>query len=141
MALEILFVKGINDSEREIKGLKKLVEYIEPHEVHLNTVVRPPAEDVEAVDDEFLFQVASFFGESAIVVGRSLCSVSLDKDKLIEAVIDTVKRRPLTAEDIASLVGEDKRVVDKIIERLVESGKLEEVKFSGKRFYRLSEDF
>lgn len=42
--LEIMLIKGINDSIESLRGFKKLIKKIKPARVHLNTVVRLPAE-------------------------------------------------------------------------------------------------
>jgi wyosine [tRNA(Phe)-imidazoG37] synthetase (radical SAM superfamily) len=41
--LEILFVKGVNDSPQELNALSDAVRRIRPDRIQLNTVVRPPA--------------------------------------------------------------------------------------------------
>ncbi|MGC8721977.1 MAG: radical SAM protein [Caldisericaceae bacterium] len=41
--IEILLVKGLNDSESNYLGLRKVLGYIRPDKVHLNTIVRAPA--------------------------------------------------------------------------------------------------
>src|SRR4030042_2114835 len=42
--IEVMLVKGINDSPSDIKALKRAIARIRPDKVQLNTVVRPPAE-------------------------------------------------------------------------------------------------
>ena len=42
--LEVVLLNGFNDSDREIEGLKRVIEGIAPDKVQLNTVVRPPAD-------------------------------------------------------------------------------------------------
>jgi wyosine [tRNA(Phe)-imidazoG37] synthetase (radical SAM superfamily) len=42
--LEVLFVKGINDSGLDVRRTREAIERIRPDKVHLNTVVRPPSE-------------------------------------------------------------------------------------------------
>ncbi len=136
MALEILFVKGLNDTDEEVRGLKSAVEYIEPHEVHLNTVDRPPADAVEPVDEGFLEQVREFFGDGAVVVGASGYRTSLEQERLMDAVLCTISRRPLRVSDIARLVGEDVRMVAKLVDILKSRGQVEEVVFEGEVFFK-----
>ena len=40
--LEILFCRGVNDSEIELRRMKEVVDRIQPALIHLNTVIRPP---------------------------------------------------------------------------------------------------
>lgn len=137
MALEIVFVKGINDSEEELTEIKKKIEYISPDEVHLNTVVRPPAYKVEPVDFDFLLFAKDFIGhENTLILGLPrLCSTrSIGEDILLSAL----KRRPLTYSDLISLLGNKERV-ESVVEKLEAEGILERVFFAGKAFYRLKE--
>lgn len=50
--LEILLVKGFNDSAEELERLKQAVAKIQPDKIHLNTVVRAPAEPGAMPADE-----------------------------------------------------------------------------------------
>jgi wyosine [tRNA(Phe)-imidazoG37] synthetase (radical SAM superfamily) len=66
MWLEILFVKGINDSPSEVLAFKRAINAIRPDRVQLNTVVRVPAykegvgplsvETLEAISDVLDFE-------------------------------------------------------------------------------------
>jgi wyosine [tRNA(Phe)-imidazoG37] synthetase (radical SAM superfamily) len=42
--LEIMLVKGVNDSLNHIRKLKEAIDKIKPEKVQINTVIRPPAE-------------------------------------------------------------------------------------------------
>ncbi len=139
MALEILFVKGINDGDGELKALKDAVEYIEPDEVHLNTVDRPPADDVEPVSRDFLREVAAFIGGRCVVVGEAQGRAVLEEERLKEAVLSVVKRRPLRVEDMSRLLGSDIRLISKLIALLEKEGLLVCEVFEGQRFYRAVE--
>ena len=55
--LETVFVKGVNDSEEEIERIGKLVHEISPHRWQLNTVVRPPAYNVQGLSYEELERI------------------------------------------------------------------------------------
>ncbi len=135
MALEILFVRGFNDSEKELEALKEAVEYIDPHEVHLNTVVRPPAEDVYGVSEEFLKYALKVLGEKARIVGVSHLK-ERNCEALFQAIIEAIKRRPMTIGEIADLLGEDERIVGKYLIDLEVLGKVQKINHSGKIYYR-----
>jgi len=59
--LEILFVKGVNDSEEDILRLTEFVKLVNPTELHINTVDRTPAEKVEFYTPEEKDELANFF--------------------------------------------------------------------------------
>jgi len=61
--LEILLVRDINDTSEELALLKTAVERINPDIIHLNTVVRSPAETwVHRVEVEDMRRIRRFFG-------------------------------------------------------------------------------
>jgi wyosine [tRNA(Phe)-imidazoG37] synthetase (radical SAM superfamily) len=66
--LEILLVKGINDTPEELALLKSASERIGPDIIHLNTVVRPPAEGwARRVEVEDLRRIRRYFGPTCRV--------------------------------------------------------------------------
>jgi wyosine [tRNA(Phe)-imidazoG37] synthetase (radical SAM superfamily) len=105
--LEILFCRGVNDGKDEIEKLKKVIERIEPDRVQLNTPVRPPAEDfafpltlaqLEEIKER-LGGKAEIISEFAAPLGEELNSV---KDT---EILNLIKRRPCTTEDISKALG------------------------------------
>jgi wyosine [tRNA(Phe)-imidazoG37] synthetase (radical SAM superfamily) len=66
--LEILLVRGINDTPEELSLLKSAADRIRPDIIHLNTVVRPPAETwARRIEVEDLRKIRRFFGPSCRV--------------------------------------------------------------------------
>ena len=47
--LEVVLLAGFNDTEKEISGLLKIINEIQPDKVQLNTVVRPPSDPSASV--------------------------------------------------------------------------------------------
>ncbi len=136
MDLEVLFVKDYNDQEEEIKELKKAIEFIEPDGVHLNTVDRPPAEKVEPVDIQFLKEVKSYFGGNTKIVGFGEYETTLELERLKDAVLAVIQRRPLRETDIAKLTGQDIRMVAKLLDALKKDDLVEEVHFESQCFFK-----
>jgi len=62
--LEVMLVKGINDSREHIRKLKEKIDLINPDRIQLNSPVRTTAESgVEALDKEKLEGIKEIFGE------------------------------------------------------------------------------
>lgn len=61
--LEILFVKSFNDGESDLRLLKEFVKEVKPTELHINTIDRLPAEDVERYSYEEKLKIYEFFNE------------------------------------------------------------------------------
>jgi wyosine [tRNA(Phe)-imidazoG37] synthetase (radical SAM superfamily) len=124
MWLEILFCRGVNDGREETERLKEVVERIEPDRIQLNTPVRPPAEDfafpltlpqLEEIRER-LGEKAEIISEFAAPLGEELNSV---KDT---EILNLIKRRPCTAEDISKALGLHLNEVVKFLEKLLKEG-------------------
>jgi len=143
MWLEVLFVKRLNDSEEELKALKSVINYIKPHKVQLNTVVRPPAfEKAQPVSFEKLEKIAEFLGEKAeiIVHKKKLDKATktfknLEKEKIKEKILNYIKRRPSTVEELSSALGIEKKLIKSFLIELVSEGTVKEKIHEEKTFY------
>jgi wyosine [tRNA(Phe)-imidazoG37] synthetase (radical SAM superfamily) len=69
MWLEIMMLKGLNDSDEHVRLLKEAIEKINPDKIQLNSPVRSSAESgVLPVDSERLKQIQQIFGERCEIV-------------------------------------------------------------------------
>ena len=101
--LEIMLVKGVNDSPAEIKKLKEAAARINPDKIQLNTVVRPPAEKTaRPLTPEEMNKIKEFFGEKAEVVA-SFRKKEREKapQDIAEAILAIVRRRPVSLEELS----------------------------------------
>ena len=138
--LEILFVKGINDSHKHLMELKKAVEKIRPDKIHLNTVVRPPAEiSAQPLSRSSLEKIQKFFGDKAEIVAdfRGKDQMPYQED-ISDRILDMVKRRPVTLDDIASSLGKHRNAVLKELNGLLQQNKIKTVIYKKKRYYEPS---
>jgi len=125
--LEIFIIEGINDSDAELRLLKKAAERISPDEIHLNSLDRPGTEKwVKPVSPERMREIKKFFEPlPARVVGRAAVPavVSTYNPDLENKLFEYLSEETLPAEKIAEEIGE--RVVDVIRagEKLAEKGK------------------
>jgi wyosine [tRNA(Phe)-imidazoG37] synthetase (radical SAM superfamily) len=119
--LEVMLVKGINDSPSDIKALKKAIDWIRPDKVQLNTVDRPPAEKwAQPLSRRALDKIKKDLGGRAEVVvdfqRRPGSPAVLDIRRTILAMAE---RRPVTLEDITSSLGRKEKEVRPHIETLL----------------------
>lgn len=63
LQVEVMIVKGINDSLEEMQAVKCVLADVRYRAVYCNTVYRPPAFDVEPVDDTVLAQLTKVFAQ------------------------------------------------------------------------------
>src|SRR4030042_435709 len=111
--LEIMLVKGINDSPSDIRALKRAVARIRPDRVQLNTVVRPPAEKwAQPLSRGALNRIKKNLGGRAEIVAdfrRRPGSPAVPEIR--GAILSMAGRRPVTLEDITSSLGRKEREV------------------------------
>ncbi len=135
--LETVLLAGINDNENEIKGLAKAFEDIAPDRIHLNTVVRPPAySEAVAVAAKRMEEIRDILGEKAEIISpSSLDSGKTKNDKGIHDVLEMIRRRPVTFEDILTSLNLDSIEAERLIKALRIKGKIREQDHGGKTFF------
>ena len=136
--LEILFCRGVNDSEEEVMRLQEVIREINPDKIQLNTLDRPPAEDsVFPVGREELERIKRFFGEKAEIITGSLPEDAqgsiADREK---RVYDLVKRRPCTFDEISLTLGIPKMALMDLIEVLKNEGKVRQRLHNNQVYYQ-----
>jgi len=143
MWLEIMLVKGINDSVEHVVALRKAVWEIGPDRVQLNTVVRPPAEEsaIPMLHDD-LEQIRCLFGPNTDAV-ETTASPSVQaqiprrrsRGRPDAEIAATVAGRPVTRADLADALGVSPRILDSALRRLLRAKRIRQVDFWGKTFY------
>lgn len=135
--LEIMMVKGVNDNEDEIALLRRAIAEIRPDKVHLNTVVRPPAEgEAQALSDEELRLVQARLGLPAEVIAEraSAPAHSLD-NRLIAEALQLIARHPLTLQEISNYMNCKPEIIQVILQALLEAGEVKVRDHRGRQFY------
>jgi wyosine [tRNA(Phe)-imidazoG37] synthetase (radical SAM superfamily) len=105
--LEIVFCRGFNDEMQEITKLRGVIEKIQPDRVQLNTPVRPPAEEFAyPLTTSQLEEIRKKWGDKAEIISEFAAPLGegFDSDKSAE-IIQLIRRRPCTAEDISRALG------------------------------------
>ena len=138
--LEIMLVKGINDSMEELRKMAQTVEEIDPDKVQLNTVIRPPAEKfAQALDVEELKKVRNILGEKRceiIAEFKGFRQKAYKKD-VEDEILKTLRRRPLTIDDISYFLGLHRNEITKYLGALEEEGKIFSVLRDDQRYYQV----
>lgn len=137
MWLEIMLVKGVNDAPEHLMKLRRLAYEIEPDRVHLNTVVRPPAEkDARPLTIDELNQVKLLFGpEAEIALSPIKKRQRQFHGNYQKAILAVVENRPVTEEDLSSSLGIPVHKIKPLLKKLVKDGQIKRVDFWGKTFY------
>lgn len=124
--LEVFFVPGINDDDAEVDLIAAHIQRIKPDRIQLNTAARPTADpDVRAVPPERLQQIAARLGPKAEVIAAYQLR-DLENAHTInhQQVLEMIRRRPVTADDIASGLATHHAEVAKALALLLETGRI-----------------
>ena len=134
--LEILLLKGVNDSAEELTALRRVLEDLAPAKVQLNTSVRPVVEDwARALTREEMEAAAAFLGPEVEVIA-SFNGCALPSSAPGDAdLVEMLSRRPMTAADLAEVLGLPVPQVRERLRRLCKSGRLSFSLYHDRKFY------
>ncbi|MDH4272510.1 MAG: radical SAM protein, partial [Candidatus Aminicenantes bacterium] len=135
--LEVMLVKGINDSPADIQALKKAIARIKPDRIQLNTVVRPPAENwAKPLSRRALEMIKKDIGEKAEVVAEFRRRPrSPAGQNLRDAILAMVERRPVTLPDITVSLGRNEREVRPHLDTLLRSKTIRRKRHRGSVYF------
>jgi len=104
--LEIMFVKGMNDSPEEQALLRAVLGQLSVDRVQLNTVTRPPSEAVQGLGASELARIGASLGERCeVICGFDKRAEALGAEEWVECVLAILDRRSLTVDDVVRLTG------------------------------------
>lgn len=137
--LEVFLIAGLNDAPENVDRIAALAESIAPDKIQLNTAVRPPAEStVRPVDRETLEALAARFRPRAAVIAdfsvRPGSSVAVHET----GILDMLRRRPCTAQQIADVFGLHLNEVAKYTGHLVRTGRIRPESSGGEIYFKIS---
>jgi wyosine [tRNA(Phe)-imidazoG37] synthetase (radical SAM superfamily) len=133
--IEILFVKGINDTEEEVKKLNEtLLKLRNITRVDIGTIDRPPAYDVKPLSFKELYDISHLFSSSLPIhiASRGAPSQKHTSSYSDEDILNTLDKRALTMDDIDLLFDEDSK---KRFMHLISSSKITTKKVGNLEFF------
>ncbi|MEO0086110.1 MAG: hypothetical protein ABIK37_05710, partial [candidate division WOR-3 bacterium] len=135
--LEIMLVREVNDSPEHLMKLRRAAWEIRPDRVHLNTVVRPPAEKwARPLLPDDLEQVKMLFGPEAEIAESALPPRRFRlKGNPEQRIVATVHSRPVTVDDLVRSTGLSPAQLRPLLARLVKARRIRRTTFWGKLFY------
>ena len=140
--LEILFCKGINDTENELLRMKEAIKQIRPDLIHLNTVVRPPSETwVTPLTQMEMEKIRVFFGERAVIISEFDRHLPTPPEtEVAEKILSILRRRPLSLSDLSQNMGLSRDELEASLRPLVDEGKVRIRSFQSSTYYEAVAD-
>jgi wyosine [tRNA(Phe)-imidazoG37] synthetase (radical SAM superfamily) len=137
--LEVFILKGVNDNDADIAALHAALLRIQADKVQLNTLDRPPAcPGVESADFELLERIRrSWPGLPVEIIkrARSREEIPAFSANLENSLLNTIRRRPLTLDDLVALTAKDESELHRYLDILEKEKKIRPVIQGGKIFY------
>jgi len=139
--VEVMLVRGLNDTEAALSEIAIIMNNIQPDEVHILQPDRPPVELwVQPSDEQGLLRARSILGDIAKVIHPVSGSFDLcGSESLIDAVVGIITRHPMREDALIETMehyapGE----VTASLAELEKSGKAQVVERLGARFWSAS---
>lgn len=136
--LEVLLLKGYSAIQAEVEKLAGLVQRIHPDKVQLNTVDRPPAEEFAlAVSEGRIQELARLFNPPAEVIAKfRRREVGGPFKANLDALLNLLRRRPCTVEEIGEGLGCHRNEADKLLADLEARGEVGRCETDGMIHYQ-----
>jgi len=128
MWLEVLIIPGINDTSENIAALGDAFSRIQPDEIQLNTLDRPgTVENLKTATREALQAIADCWNLSTV----KIIAAAPERKKMVayrndteSAILETIKRRPCTLEDLHKILGLHINEINKYLDVLENDGRV-----------------
>jgi len=131
--IEILFVRGLNDTPQEVIALNTALQNIRCERIDIGTIDRPPAYEVQGLEFKELYALSHTFDSSLPIhiVSRTHATATPSHYSR-EDILTTLDKRPLTEDDINALFDEESK---KQFQILLNEGKITQIERSNIIFY------
>jgi wyosine [tRNA(Phe)-imidazoG37] synthetase (radical SAM superfamily) len=142
--VEVMLVRGLNDTESALKDIAAGLAMIQPDEVHINLPSRPPVEAwVFPADNEGLLRARAILGSIATVVhpAQGEFELSQSQDPL-DGIIGIIKRHPVNQAELECILekwapGREKA----LLAGLRKDPRLREIERYGVKFWIVTNSF
>jgi len=154
--LEILFARGINDSDEDLQALRRVANRMRVDRIQLNTVARPPLESfARPLDHRHMAAIKEQFRQDdpsrpVDLLARGAeqnddhgqqndfdLGSDADRQALLAEIREMLKRRPCTAADINRTfhLGDPEKV-EQLLDPLVHAGTLQKRLYGDRLYYQ-----
>jgi wyosine [tRNA(Phe)-imidazoG37] synthetase (radical SAM superfamily) len=142
--IEVMLVRGLNDTVEELEEIAGELKRIQPDEIHIVQPTRPPVETwVQPPTEDGLLQACAILGKTARVIHPASGNFDLSgAESLVKAIVGIVTRHPMReSELVETLKRWSPGDVMVILSALAESGKVQIVERHGIKFWSASPSY
>ncbi len=135
LIIEILIVKGINDTLEEMQKLNEVLQTVQPDRIDLGTIERPPAYRVEGVSEERLRELSQAFENLPIhIMHQHPPKTKLDFNE--DELLNLIAMRPQSQNDVEVLFSPQSQ---SSLKALLQQDRITTTKIAGVTFYQSKE--
>ena len=139
--LEVFILPGFNDDQENLLSLRKAIPAIQPDRIQLNTLDRPGViSGLRAATRDELEKISaslSPWNVEIVAPAGERHRIAAYRSDTESAILETISRRPCTADDIAKILGIHMNEVNKYLGVLEKDGKIETTRQERGTFYRI----
>ena len=139
--IEVMLVRGMNDSDAALEQIAALLTRIAPDGVHVSLPFRPPAEPwVEPPETEALSRATAILDDRARVVGPISETFDLSRSSnVVDAAVEIMSRHPMAEEELMKALHRwTPGKVGRALRKLAADGRAQVVNRYGVRFWSCS---
>jgi wyosine [tRNA(Phe)-imidazoG37] synthetase (radical SAM superfamily) len=139
--VEVMLVRGLNDTETALDEIAAALKNIQPDEVHILQPTRPPAETgVQSSDEEGLLRARAILGDIARVIHPAGGSFDLKgAESLVDAIVGIITRHPMREQELIETLKQiSSKDVSATLAELEKCGRAQIVERYGTRFWSSS---
>ena len=134
--IEVMLVKGLNDSEEELEEMFNILQEVKPDRVYVNVPIRPPAESWVEIPDEDSIAKAHEILHSYIIDKYEEGDFHIDDpSQLYDEILKICERHPMREEQIRKLANEFGVSSDEIVSNVGNNTEVKVVQYHEKRFF------
>lgn len=132
--IEVMLVKGLNDTEEELQSIKHAIDMIGPDRVYVLTPIRPPAESwVKPSDPQDILRAQEIFGKAVSVAELETGQFGLTEfSNARQAIIEIGSRHPLRSEQAAEI--EMMFSESGVVKQMLEAGELIHIVYNSEEY-------
>jgi wyosine [tRNA(Phe)-imidazoG37] synthetase (radical SAM superfamily) len=137
--LEIMLLKGVNDSPEEIERIREAIAPIAFDRVQLNTPVRPAWDTgITPLTAPELDRIRERMGANCeVIAGVRETQRGVESD-IEERIVSIIRRRPLNLPEIVDSLGIPAAMISKHLAHLEEQGRVTARPYGSELFYQLA---
>lgn len=135
--VEVMLVGGVNDREEPLLALRKALDRIRPDRIHLNTPIRPPAEEwVRPPDASGLVRAHAILQPAVLLEERECGRFAPGDEPSVESeVLSIVSRHPMRERQLREgLAGRSAEEIAEAVSQLERGGRVSRIPFRGDVF-------